>query len=87
MALYHDLCRHLFADGHAGFLDFDDQIAADGVHHRDGAAHCEAQVLQMLLHVGTAAHAPDDVLLACIRHNQRHHRFIPFLLSKQLFFL
>ena len=44
-------------------------------------------VLQVLFHLGTAAHASDDVLLACICHNQRHHRFIPFLLSKQPFFL
>ena len=59
----HDLSGHFLADGDAGLLDLDDDVSAQGRHHCDGAPGHKAQVLQMLFHLGAAAHPVDDDFL------------------------
>ena len=60
----HDLSGHFLADGDAGLLDLDDDVSAQGRHHRDGAPGHKAQVLQVLLHLGIAAHPLDEIFFA-----------------------
>ena len=61
---YHNLLRHLFADGNARLLDVDYNISAQGVDYLYSAADDKSEIFEMLFYFRAAAYLLDDILFA-----------------------